>query len=267
MGDDVCTPAIEKAGAWDMVGRWGEAVALLHAVLPAAATPERRAAVLTALARVRNQQDWFNGPTGEDDKREAIDDVEAIARERDDARMLADALHERALDLHTLHFHGAGDLAAEEELFERAFALREECGDEEGAGWSLIYLATLHQMRAEHAAAQPLLEQVVAIAERADAPLLRSYGIRHLGMVHQEHGDWDAAYAAYAEALAVREQHGWVPYIATASHTVGSFLLACGETERARVHLERALAVGEPIGMAFMMNLVRADLATLSGTD
>jgi tetratricopeptide (TPR) repeat protein len=259
----LCSSVTDQARAWEHAGRWDDAGALLRAVLPAADSPELEARVLTALAHVRNQQDWFQGPSGAEDKTAALDRLEALADERDDVRLASDVLYERALALHTLHFHGEGDLEAEQDLFQRSLDKRRNSGDEEGVAWALVYLGTLCQIREDHAAALPLFEEAAEIARRLEVPMLLSYVTRHLGMIHQEQGAWEAAHEAYTESLTIREAGGWTPYVATANHAIGSSLIARGETDRARAYLERAREIGEQVGITFMMGFILKDLAAL----
>ncbi len=259
--------AMSQAHAWERLGRWDDAVALLRAVRPAAEqSPALEGPLLTALAHTRNQQDWFQGPTGEGDKPALFDRLEQLARERDDERMLADVLHERGLDLHTRYFHDDGDLGAEEQLFERAIELRRANGDEVGVAWSLIYLATIWQIREESARGVPMFEEAEEIGRRLGDSLIVSYATRHLGMIRQEQEAWEGAEAAYRESLTLREQLNWVPGIGTANHALGAFLLARGESERARQHLESAHELISSVRATFMLGHVEQDLAALPAT-
>jgi tetratricopeptide (TPR) repeat protein len=259
--------AIAQAHAWERLGRWDDAVALLRAVRPAAEeSPTLEGPLLTALAHTRNQQDWFQGPTGEGDKPALFDRLEQLARERDDKLMLADVLHERGLDLHTRYFHDDGDLDAEEQLLEGALELRRAHGDEAGAAWSLIYLGTIWQIREDSARGVPMFEEAEEIGRRLDVPLIVSYATRHLGMIRQEQEAWEGAEAAYRESLTLREELNWVPGIGTANHALGAFLLARGESDRARQHLERAHELIASVRATFMLGHVEKDLAALPAT-
>jgi tetratricopeptide (TPR) repeat protein len=265
--NDLIEAALAQADEWALDGGWEDAAALLHAVRPAAAEkgPRDEARILVALLRMRNFQDLIQGPTHSPEKAAALDRLHALAEQLGDARMLADALHERGVDLHMRYFADDGDLAAERELLTRALALRREAGDEAGVGWSLIYLATIDQIEIDHGAGLATFEEALAIATRLNDPLLASYATRHIGYARQHRGELDAAEAAFAASLAQREKVRWSAGTFTAHHTLGALLRARHELGRAREHLERARELGERLGAGGILDAVREELAACQG--
>jgi len=257
--------ALAQAFAWDRVGRWDEAAALLRAARPATAgNPQLEAEVLLALLRMWNGQDFIQMPERADEKTAALDRLDAIAEELSDPLLRAAAMHERALDLHVRYFHGDGDVEREESLLREALALREEHGDANGAAWSLFYVGTVQQvMHGDADAAARSFEEAYARTEQLDDPVLTSYVVRHLGQLRQTGGDYDGALPWLEESLELRQRAGWYAGTLAAHHALGSLRRARGETELAREQLERAREVGERIGSRFMLRFVMDDLAGL----
>jgi tetratricopeptide (TPR) repeat protein len=256
--------AISTARAWELQGRWDEGAALLHAVLPVTEGDlDREAATLTALVRLRNAQAFLQGPGHADEKAAAIERIAAIGEQRDDRRLQADSLHERALDLHVRFFYDEGDLDAERDMLKRALKLRRGIGDELGAGWSLVYLGIICQLDGDGSAALPLFDEAHDIGAAAGDPILTSYAIRHIGMIRQDREEWEAAEQAFAESLALRERAGWYAGGPAAHLALGSLLRLRGEARRARDHLERAREVGQRLDADRIVAAAEEELAAL----
>lgn len=119
-----------------------------------------------------------------------VEDARRAARETGEPRAEAAVL---ALEGMTLHFRaielppeerGAIDPRPEEELFERALALRREVEDAEGVAESLFQLGLVHQvLRRDLEAGAPLFREALAVVEAVpDADLLLCSEIhRHVG--------------------------------------------------------------------------------------
>ena len=74
------------------------------------------------------------------------------------------------------------DHGAEQELFERALAIRRELGDTPGLAESLLHLGWVHQvLRNDPAAAMPLFREALALAEPGGDAEVRSELHRHVG--------------------------------------------------------------------------------------
>lgn len=258
--------AFSDARELEFDGRWDEAAALLHEVCATAAaeSPRYEARALVNLLRLRNFQDFIQHSDHGGEKAEVLARLEALGDDLADPRLLADALHERAVDLHFRYFVGEGNLMTEREMLEEALALRRSVGDEAGVGWSLVYIGTIDQIEIDHGAGLPMFEEALAIATQLVDPVLASYATRHIGYVRQYRKEWAAAEEAFAKSLAQREKAGWLAGTASALQALGGMMLAHREFERARVLLLRAREIGEEIAAGKILDSVERDLTRCS---
>jgi tetratricopeptide (TPR) repeat protein len=90
-------------------------------------------------------------------------------------------LHLRAIDRPPSEWPSF-DCDAEQDLFERALAIRRELGDRAGTAESLLHLGWAHQvLRGQPAVALPLFMEAQALAEPDGDPHVRSELHRHIG--------------------------------------------------------------------------------------
>jgi tetratricopeptide (TPR) repeat protein len=124
-------------------------------------------------------------------------------------------LHFRAIDLPPEE-RTAVDPGPEEELFERALAIRRELDDDEGVAESLWQLGLVQQvLRRDHEAGAPLFGSALELAERLPRldPWLRSEIHRHVGFVHLLRDEYDPSLHHLRRSLELREalpERGWI---------------------------------------------------------
>jgi tetratricopeptide (TPR) repeat protein len=157
-------------------------------------------------------------------------------------------LHYRAIE-HPPEERAAIDPGPEQEIFERALALRKELDDPHGIAESLFQLGLVHQvLRRDGETAAPLFREALSLVESLpDAdPLLRSEIHRHVGfdlLVREERHD--EAVAHLRESLEIRrglEERAWT--------VSGLVALAMGERiagrrEEAIAHAREALELAD----------------------
>jgi tetratricopeptide (TPR) repeat protein len=161
-------------------------------------------------------------------------------------------LHYRAIELPPEE-RTAIDPGAEQELFERALALRREFGGAEGIAESLFQLGLVHQvLRRDGETAAPLFREALSLVESLpDAdPLLRSEIHRHVGfdlLLREERHD--EAIAHLQESLALRRgltERAW-----TVSGLVALAMAerVAGRADDAREHAREALDLARSEGL------------------
>jgi tetratricopeptide (TPR) repeat protein len=176
-------------------------------------------------------------------------------------------LHYRVIEL-TPEERAAVDPAPEQELFERALAIRRELANTEGIAESLFQLGLVHQvLRRDGETAAPLFREALSLIETLDDadPLLRSEIHRHVGfdlLVREER---------HVEALehlriSLELRRGLAERAWTAS---GLLALALGERlaghlDDATAHAKEALELARAEGLKERMSAAaEAELAAI----
>jgi tetratricopeptide (TPR) repeat protein len=184
---------------------------------------------------------------------------EAAARTSGDRQLEAAIAAERGMLLHyrTIELspeeRAAVDPGPEQELFERALAIRRELADEEGVAESLFQLGLVHQvLRRDGETAAPLFREALALIERLPGadPLLRSEIHRHVGfdlLVREERHE--AAIEQLGISLDARRglpERGW-----TASGLLALAMAErlAGRLDDAEAHARKALELARGEGL------------------
>lgn len=105
-------------------------------------------------------------------------------------------------------------------------------------------------VRRDHVQALPYLEESYRLAKDVGDLVTASYAIRHIGFAQHAEGDGDAAYAAMAASLHLRERAGFVPGVAMALHTMAYAEAEYGDKTKAIGCLERARSIFESLAVA-----------------
>jgi tetratricopeptide (TPR) repeat protein len=143
----------------------------------------------TPLSRARSALADASYRTGDFDAAEAVGNEalsEALAAgdragEAAALDLLGDLLHHRTIDLPRAEWSSV-DFGVEQDLFERALAIRREIGDEAGVAESLLHLGWVHQvLRNQPAVSLPLFMEALTLAEPDGDPQVRSELHRHIG--------------------------------------------------------------------------------------
>ncbi|MEU8514364.1 tetratricopeptide repeat protein [Kitasatospora sp. NPDC048722] len=109
-----------------------------------------------------------------------------------------------------LHARFLAEGAVEEEelaLFSRAGELYEALGNVRGRADAQFWIGTYQQVvRGDAEAARPFFERALELAEEADDDLIRSYALRHLGILAHMAGRLAEARAHLEESTALRRK-------------------------------------------------------------
>jgi tetratricopeptide (TPR) repeat protein len=245
--------ASDLGDMWRLRGRWDDALVLLRGVLPVAAdqSDAALARICLALARVLTDEGMFGG-YGTLAEREALfDEAQARAERAGDPLLLGDVLDARGMSLHAVFLESIErqEPPNELELFERGLALRRQGGDPHAIAESLFHVGLVYGVvRRDHARALPYFEEAYRIAQAAGDIIMGSYAIRHIAFAHHDAGKDDAARAALAESLELRERGGFIPGVAMALVALAYADTDRGELDQAMAHLDRAKEIFLSLG-------------------
>jgi len=247
-------------------GRWAEAIALVERGLADARA--RRDGVAEARLRLRRGRarvDEIRHHGG--DPAPALADLEAAhagALAAADPRLLADCVDALGMRRFVQWFatRAPADLAAAEQPFREALALRAPAGDSAGLAESWFHVGLIHQMRDERAAAGEAFTRAREIATRVDDPLSRAHAVRHLAYLAELRGDGAAAEAMYRESLALFVRLGPGPGVVAAQLALAELRYARdGDAARALPVLTRILDDAAAVQSAAYVALASAALA------
>jgi tetratricopeptide (TPR) repeat protein len=127
---------------------------------------------------------------------------------------------------------------------ERAVDLTEKSGDEKQLARSLAFLAEVYRYKGDYAAARPLSDRAVSIAERVYSPSWDLANIlNNQALLADLVDDFAAARDLYGRVLKIEAQWPDHPNTASTLGNLGVVLEAQGEFEQARQYYERALRI------------------------
>lgn len=147
----------------------------------------------------------------------------------------------------------AGASVAAQPLLEQAVALAREAEDDWCAAHALAMEALSHRNQGKLAAARDLAEDAVAVARRSRDPQGLRIGLSLLGDITLGQGDLDLAEAAFEEALAITADLGETYGTAAALLGLGELWLARGDYERAGRLLDEATGHARMTGTPQML--------------
>jgi len=244
-----------RAEALALHSRWPEARTLVdRGLAEARARGDRAGEARLLLRRGRNVTEETRHRGG--DRAPALADIEAAHREAEaagDPEILADSIDALGL-LRFTHWFSSQDpaeLAASDELFRQALALREPRGDSRGLADSRFHVGLVHQMKNEPEPAERDFRASLAVAERIHDELRMSYAYRHIGYMAEIRHDLVGAEDGYRRSLELREKVGAGVLVAAGLVALAELRYGRdGDAARAWPMLVRALASAEEAGSA-----------------
>ena len=167
------------------------------------------------------------------------------------ARSLARIEGDPELAMETLE--AAAHLAYEQGLNERAEALWQEAlgharGDPAATARCRLGMASRRIREGDLAAASDLLDEALDSARRSEDRILVGRVLNNMGLLHYWSGHFDAALAAFRDALQVREGIGYTAGVVINHHNIGDVHFSRGDLARAWVAFARSRELAREMG-------------------
>jgi tetratricopeptide (TPR) repeat protein len=132
--------------------------------------------------------------------------------------------------------------------YQRSLQLSQLLGYRTETANLLVHLGIIHQDRGEYAAALEKYKQALATFEELGNRTGISNSLHNIGIIHQDRGDFDAAMRNYQRALTIADDLGDQAGVASSLHQIGRIYQGRGEYEAALEHFQQALAIEEALG-------------------
>lgn len=257
------------ANAWQLEGRWSQALTLLHGLQPVAAQLDDAALAHNALliARVLTNQGLFSGQDTLNDREAALKRALAHAEVTGDASLTGGVWDAWGFSLHIAYLGSDRSSEPEHELeyFERGLALRRQANHPREIAESQFHIGLVYGViREDHAQALPYFEEAYRLAQAADDDVMASYAIRHIGFARYEAGNMEGARADLEVSLRLREVAHFEPGVAMALVALAAVMAEQGDKAGAKSNLERARNILESLGATSRIQMVEQRLAQLS---
>jgi putative two-component system response regulator len=184
-------------------------------------------------------------------------DPNAVADAEPGASPPVRELLQRAADLQSVNPAGARQHALQARVIARAD------DDRVGEAEALYRLASIAHLVGEPESAFGLAMESCELAEACGARLVRSWAIHLLGIVHYQASNFADALEHCLRALDVYQSTGEDVDTGNILNTIAAIYHSMGDTDRAIVTYEQALAASEPFARHSMVALVLGNIARI----
>lgn len=150
---------------------------------------------------------------------------------------------------------------------EQALKLREALHDMRGVSESHFFIGNAQQFSQQIESAQEHFAQAIEIAEQYNHPYEKTEPTRHLALFAMGRGDLDQALAYARQALALREEARFKPFLPLDHLLLRSIYLAQGDRARARFHEREAVTLAEEMGYTTLVSSIIDAEKTLAGRE
>ncbi|GHO99674.1 hypothetical protein KSF_097220 [Reticulibacter mediterranei] len=131
---------------------------------------------------------------------------------------------------------------------QQALQLREVLNDTRGISQSHFEIGSIHERWGQNEQAVEHYRKASQIAEQYNYRYEKVEPARHLALHTLMQGDLDQALMYGQQALALREEAGFKPYLPLDHLLLRNIYLARGETANAQLHMQQATALAKEIG-------------------
>jgi tetratricopeptide (TPR) repeat protein len=255
----------EIASAYYTGGRLADAQQLLHTSLQLIeareATPQQRLKLLLLYGQVLVVDHLLT--RGEADAMfAAIGQAQQIADAAQDRQGIADALsllgqaHYFAAVVASLKqgkmpagAPGQGQYDQALAYQQRALELREALHDTRGISESCFQIGVVYERWQQYDRAREYYARARQIADQYDYAFEKTEPARHIAFNALREGNLDQALTLALQALALREEAQFRPYLPLDHLLIRDIYLAKGDTANAQLHTQQALALAEEMGL------------------
>jgi tetratricopeptide (TPR) repeat protein len=253
--DSAARAAAQSAYAHSQHGTAGEGLAYLQAVLAGLDTGALLPGLAALYSAMAHLYHWHQGQYQE--CLDAAERADTLSRVLGDDRLLAPAVHCRALGLEML-----GQMDAALPLREEELRVAERVGDLFTLTSGLSDMAHHYYIRGDFRRSRIYSDRALAVAERREDLGYAATVLAFRAFIDTVSGDWDAAHVDAERALAICQQTnapaGLMSFVSLA---LGHLHLAEGRLDDAKRYLEEIIEV-EPNSLLLMtIRLAQAGLA------
>jgi tetratricopeptide (TPR) repeat protein len=141
-----------------------------------------------------------------------------------------------------------GQYAEALEAYQKALTIRERIGDQQGLADCYNNIGNIHNAKGQYAEALEAYQKALAIYERIDNPWGVAACRNNIGLIHHAQGRYTEALEAHQKALTIRERIGDQQGIAACYNNIGNIHYEQGRYAEALEAYQKALAIHERIG-------------------
>jgi tetratricopeptide (TPR) repeat protein len=251
-----------------------EGLKVIEAILPLGRRSEVRAVDRASLAIKNGELEHYRASlagTGQSQAVKLLRAALAAAESGSDESTIATAADLLGLVLYAQAFEN-GDFDAPVPYLDRALEIRRRIKDRRGIAETLFHLGLISQNRRnatenDRRRAQQFYLEALPIAREGGFKIEQSYLERHIAAEEEIKGNLDAALAGFEHSLALRQQAGYVIYLAPALLALGDVHEARGEKEKSVARYQEALDTARKIGSARYLVQSHLGLAALAEKD
>lgn len=140
---------------------------------------------------------------------------------------------------------------------QQALELREALHDTRGISESCFQIGVIHERWGQYDRAHEYYARARRIADQHGHAFEKTEPARHVAFHVLREGNLDQALTLALQALALREQAQFRPYLPLDHLLVRDIYVAKGDTANAQIHAQQALALAEEMGLHTLISSVR----------
>ena len=152
------------------------------------------------------------------------------------------------------------------ENYAKSLAISDELGDQQGISSALNNIVAIYRARGEWGKALGNYNKSLAISEELGDQQGISNTLINIGVIYQARGEWGKALENYNKSLAIKEELGDQQGISYTLNNIGEIKLKIGDLDEAKDYLERALAIAEKLAPISTVDM-HANLSELQRLD
>jgi tetratricopeptide (TPR) repeat protein len=139
---------------------------------------------------------------------------------------------------------------------QQALDLRETLHDTRGISESYFQIGVIYERWQQYDRALEYYSKARQIAEKSDHLFERTEPARHFAINALRQGKLDQALTLALQALSLREEARFKPYLPLDHLLLRDIYLAKGDTDQAQLHIQKATALAEEIGYPMLVSFI-----------
>lgn len=238
-------------------GKSSDARHMLQAALPLAEMLQAEAAQL-ALSLAEGKMlatEYIYTNADADYMLNLLHNAQKLAEQANDSKRLAETFHWLGIAHYFVELNASAKVNGGEGSYQEAFAyhqkaleLREKWDDTRGICESLFQIGTVYERWQQVDQAQEYYSIAYRMADRAGFTCEKVEPMRHFAFHALSQGNLDKALHDAKQALALREQMGFKPYLPLDHQLISEILLQMGKLDEAETHARKACTMANEMG-------------------